>query len=78
MNELLRERGVIVQVNVPRHGRERVEEVMEGTCRKSAVPRGKTEGRGVWEEENARKGDESERETKHVVEFVDAAVDAGA
>ena len=34
----------------------------------------------MWEEENARKGDESEREreTKHVVEFVDAAVDAGA
>ena len=82
VNELLRERGEIVRVNVPRHGRERVEEGDGGhvACRKSAVPRGKTDGRGVWEEENARKGDESEREreTKHAVEIVDAAVDAGA
>ena len=63
VNELLREGGVIVQVNVPRYGRERKEEVKVGTLRvgrtQSVAVKLACGRRGVVQE---RKGESRTRE----------------
>ena len=63
VNELFRERGVIVWVNVPRHGRELVEEVKEGSrnaswsnCRTRRLGRGECSEGGTERERGRGSG----------------------